>query len=107
MGDQYLALSAARLDGRFVVTASGESDLHEAPRLEQTLTSLAAPGIDLVLEMSGITFIDSTTINALARSKTVLEAKGSNLILQSPSPDIRRVLQMAGVDRGYFEIRDG
>ncbi|KOV85548.1 hypothetical protein ADL03_13735 [Nocardia sp. NRRL S-836] len=55
----------------------------------------------LVVDVSGITFCDSSGISALVRSRSrAVEAAGS-LRLVSPSPAVRRVLDITGLARMF------
>jgi anti-anti-sigma factor len=94
-----LRLSVANTGkGTFVVSATGECDLSRAPRLEKTLRELGTWGSEVALDMSGVTFIDSGTLNVLSRSKRTLERAGSKLVLVSPSRCVTRLLAVTGLE---------
>jgi anti-anti-sigma factor len=106
--DDYkpLALAVSRLsNGVFIVEASGECDLSEVARLDLSLRELAVPGGEVRLDLSAVTFFDSTSLQALMRSKRALEAMESSLVLVSPSPIVARILELSKLD-GFFEVRD-
>jgi anti-sigma B factor antagonist len=53
-------------DGTFVVALTGEVDLHTAPELKAALLRLVAEGpTRIVVDLSGATFVDSTTLGVL------------------------------------------
>jgi anti-sigma B factor antagonist len=81
--------------GTHVVHVSGELDLATAPRLEEALA--AATGEQLVIDLSGCTFLDSAgirTLVAAARDR----AGASPLRIVSADPGIVRLLEITGVD---------
>lgn len=53
--------------------------------------------------MSAVTFLDSSGLNALLRVQMTLSLDGRRLVLQRPTPAVRRVFDIAGL-AGAFEI---
>lgn len=83
-----------------VVAVSGELDAHTAPEL----TAAAAAGLDapqvkhLVLDLSEVSFIDSTGIAALVRLRKRSQELAKALRLRNPGPRVVRVLQITALD---------
>jgi anti-anti-sigma factor len=88
------------------VVASGELDLHAAPFMRQTLSSLLAGGrTHLIIDMSGVTFIDSAMIGVLAdHLRQTREGVGS-LAVVCRSGNVIRTLEVAGI-AGELQILD-
>ena len=111
------------VDGAVVrVAVSGEIDLTTAPLLDEGLAAAAtAPAAshdgsaggpdtgtadgplgaaaDVVLDLRGLDFIDSSGLGVLiTHHKALLEA-GRRLVIESPSPPTLRVLVISGLDR--------
>ncbi|MFI0811950.1 STAS domain-containing protein [Streptomyces echinatus] len=85
-------------DGIRVLTLTGEIDHHTGDRLRQGLDVSGTPRPRLVIDMHGVTFMDSTGINILiAAHRTVTEA-GGWLRLAAPTGPVRRLLSIVGVD---------
>ncbi|MEU9076072.1 STAS domain-containing protein [Kitasatospora sp. NPDC048538] len=59
----------------------------------------------LVIDLAGLTFCDSTGLNALLRTRLEALATGVELVLASPPPQVKRLLELTGTD-GVFTIRD-
>ncbi len=77
---------------------SGELDMVTAGVLRDAISSLAAEHDgSVVLDVAGVTFIDSSGINALVGARHGLTARGHALELRGMSPNVRRVLEVAGV----------
>jgi anti-sigma B factor antagonist len=83
---------------RQVVWAMGEIDLATAPQLRDRLLDAFLDGHgDVVVEMSRVTFLDSTGVGVLANVGTRLRADDRRLILQRPSDKVRRVLEICSL----------
>src|SRR3954454_23432420 len=92
--------SADAGDGVYVVGVRGELDLHTAPELELELCELVARGAArLILDLSGVTFIDSTSVCAIAAAANALDARAGVLVLVTDSPSTSKVLRITGADR--------
>src|SRR5262245_15051484 len=90
--------------GAAVVTLAGECDITEAHRLERALRD-AGRATEVRLDVGELSFLDSSALRVLYAASAELVAVGSRLVLVNPSPGIRRVLEIAGLDR-RFEIRE-
>lgn len=95
-----LAVSSRRLaNGTLVVAASGELDLYRAPELEDALAGpVSECARRLVVDLSGASFVDSTTLHLLLAAARRLDAQGGQLIVVAPDPNVRRVFQITGFD---------
>jgi anti-anti-sigma factor len=84
---------------RTVVRVAGEADATTGA-LRETLAAEAArrPGL-LLVEMSGLTFIDSSALSVVLKLHRELDGSGCAFALVSPSTAVARVLQLVGADR--------
>ena len=82
----------------FVVVVTGDIDLGSAPTVHDRLHGLAAAGPGVVVDLAGVTFIDSSGIHALLASARAIEAAGGTLVIASPSPTVRRLLELVKAD---------
>ena len=92
--ERPLALSVEQQDGATVVSVAGEIDMITAPKLRECL--LAAQG-DVVVDLSAVSFLDSSGIAALINARSQLDAAGGNLTLRNPKGLIRRALEIIGL----------
>jgi anti-sigma B factor antagonist len=83
-------------DGRFRL--SGELDLAGADGLMQQVRPAIERGGDVTLDLSDLTFMDSSGIHAVVMIAKELDGKGS-LVLHSPKGEVANVLALTGVDR--------
>lgn len=79
-------------------TLRGELDPHTAPRLrERVEEALASNRTSLVLDLAGVTFIDSSGLRVILSGHKDANDRGGRLVLQSPSPTARRLLDITGL----------
>jgi anti-anti-sigma factor len=84
---------------RHVVSLRGDYDLSTVPALSEILArAIAADHADLLLDLSGVDFMDSAIVGVIVRAREFLDARSRCLTLQSPSRCASRVLQLCGVD---------
>jgi anti-anti-sigma factor len=85
---------------------SGEIDLVTAPRFRAQLEALIAEAHSpAFVDLSGVTFFDSSGLAALLAARRAAERTDVTLVLVNPSPLTERVLEITGVDE-LFEICD-
>ncbi len=92
-------------DGWVVVATRGEVDLQHAPRLRKALTDSLLGGRGVIVDLSPVTFIDSSGIAALIEAYQMARTGGNAFILAAPSAPARRVLKLARLDT-VFAIAD-
>jgi anti-sigma B factor antagonist len=80
----------------------GEIDAHTAGRLTYAFDD---PG-DLVLDLSGVEFVDSSGLRVLIELHQNRSRAGDTLVLRTPSPAVRRLLEISGV-ADYLTVDDG
>jgi anti-sigma B factor antagonist len=88
----------------FVVLA-GEIDVSTVGLVYERLAELARDGVcHASLNLSAVSFMDSTGISMLVSEHKRMESMGGELILLAPPSAIRRLLEISGLDT-YFNIR--
>jgi anti-sigma B factor antagonist len=92
-------------DGAVVVRLAGELDLYNAHAVRDELLAAAARGpARLVVDLSDVTFIDSTGLGVLIEARTRL-ANRRGFLLAAPGLETRRALEISGLDR-HFAVHD-
>ncbi|WP_306325783.1 STAS domain-containing protein [Streptomyces venezuelae] len=81
-----------------VITLSGEMDLTSRASLEAATRVTPPAGAPLCLDMSGVTFMDSSGLNFLLTLRRRLTAHGSRLVLTGIRDAPMRVLALTGAD---------
>jgi anti-sigma B factor antagonist len=85
-------------EGLSVVSAAGELDLLTAPELYQLGAGAIEQQPTLILEMSGVTFCDSSGFNALLRLRRRALDEGGQLVLAAPPEQVQRLLALTGAE---------
>jgi anti-sigma B factor antagonist len=95
------SVNTAALGGdAFVVTLSGEVDLHAAPALEQALGGvLGLGGTSVALDLCDVSFVDSTTLGVLLRYDERFRDRGGELMVVTDDRRVLRTLEVTGLDR--------
>jgi anti-anti-sigma factor len=95
-----LRISVTAGTGHTLVTVAGECDLHTGRQLRDMLTSEVSRGARrMILDLSGLSFMDSTGMQVLLSVRTVLSVRGGTLALVSPQPVVARILELTGADQ--------
>ncbi|WP_180290358.1 STAS domain-containing protein [Streptomyces sp. TLI_171] len=93
--------------GATVLRLRGELDLDTGRELAEAVDAAVALGSDvLVLDVSGVTFADSSTLRALVLAQQRMEEAAGVLLLAGPlTPAVRRLLEITATDE-YFTVAD-
>ncbi|MGA5732448.1 STAS domain-containing protein [Streptomyces seoulensis] len=81
---------------RTVITVAGEIDLHACPALMDTTSVIPPDGKALHLEMSGVTFMDSSGLNHLLQLHLRLLVEGRQLVIAGLQDQPTQVLLLTG-----------
>jgi len=92
-----LRVSTRELGAAVHVRPTGELDAATAPALRTTLERLSERGRRTVLELDGLTAIDSTGIGLLVHERELASAHGWQLTVTPARAPVMRVLRLAGV----------
>ena len=84
-------------EGLTVVKLLGELDLSTAPQLEECLEGLGPDGADVRLDLSGLSFCDSSGISAIVTAFKRVSKQGGRLSIASPQSAVLRVLEITGL----------
>ncbi|HET6684614.1 MAG TPA: STAS domain-containing protein [Gaiella sp.] len=88
--------------GVVVVSVHGDLDLYSADELGDRLVDAVERGAaSLVVDLSGVAFVDSQGLGALLRGTRRLGAGEGRLRLVVPAPEIRRVFEITSLDQVF------
>ena len=94
-----------RRDGFVVVSLAGELDLYNASTVRETLLECCSEAPErLIVDLSGVKFIDSTALGVLIEARTKL-ANRKGFLLAAPGLETRRALEISGLDR-HFAVHE-
>ena len=97
-----LELHTVEEDDRVVLAVYGEIDATTTSRLRERIRDVFDAGTRrLVVDMSGVNFIDSTGLGVLVGALRYFKEGNGEILLRSPSPIAARVLKVSGLDTAF------
>jgi anti-anti-sigma factor len=93
--DGGFATEVTQIDGATVIHVRGEIDFATCERLRDAIEPHLGPAQTIVLDLSGVEFMDSACLNVLVKARGTLTADGGSLVLRNPSEAARRLLTVA------------
>lgn len=105
-----IEISSERTDeGIAVISISGELDLYTAPRLKEELLAAIDDGVlKIVVDMSGVHFIDSSALGVLIGGVKRLKPDGGGMVLVSIDENVNWIFRITGLNNVFdiFSTRD-
>ena len=96
---QELTVSIRREARSAVIELAGELDLHESRRLSAAVAEILSERVELVeLDATALTFIDSAGLRAILLARAGAAEQGVTFLISGVSPQIRRVMEIAGAE---------
>jgi len=89
-----LTVEIARLEGEVVISVAGEADIASVEQLRDAIEPHLSPRQTIVLDLSGLTFLDSSFLGVLVQARGELGERGGTLLLRNPSETALRVLTL-------------
>jgi anti-anti-sigma factor len=81
-----------------IITLRGEVDMAGVGDLRHAIEPFLAPGQMVVMDLSEVTFADSTLLKVLAEARNELHNAGGSLLVRNPSTATRRLLTIGQLD---------
>ncbi|MBA3717999.1 MAG: STAS domain-containing protein [Actinobacteria bacterium] len=89
-------------DAKHVIALSGEVDLYTAPELKTQMLEVIANGaMDVIVDFTNTTFIDSTTLGVLVGGVKRLREKDGRLSIVCSDRNITKIFEITGLDRVF------
>jgi anti-sigma B factor antagonist len=89
----------------YEVTISGEVDIEAAPAIDAQLDALIDAGARFILlDLGGVTFLDSSGLRCVVRAARAVEDRGGRLTCTGLSGAASKVLEISGL---LEQLRDG
>ncbi|HET9061552.1 MAG TPA: STAS domain-containing protein [Acidimicrobiales bacterium] len=92
---EALRITTERGDGWYRVVPVGDVDIAVAYQLGTAIMAVA--GSTVVVDLSGVTFIDASGVAALVDAQRQVEAGGSRMELRGAQGIVRRVFEIVGL----------
>lgn len=95
-----LSMSSERDGDGHVICLTGELDLASAPAVQRELERVeASDAAAIVVDLSGLTFMDSTGVRLLLTASARSRLDAERLLLLRGPVAVQRVLELTGVER--------
>ncbi len=91
--------------GKVVVKLNGDIDLEHAPRVRELLLDCVGRETDVVVDFTGVDYIDSSGVANLVEALQTANRQGTGFQLVSVTGQAMRVLQLARLEK-VFAIHD-
>ncbi|HEX2155344.1 MAG TPA: STAS domain-containing protein [Acidimicrobiia bacterium] len=93
-----LGIDVSEEGSRAVAALRGEIDYGNVAQLRSSLLGLSqGSATEVVVDMAGVTFVDSTALSVLVQAKQRLAESGRQMSIIDPQPRVIRVLRLAGL----------
>ena len=87
-------LSTREYKGQVVVALRGELDIADAANVAAALTEIVARRPQIIIDLAGLKFIDSSGVAALARARKHARHAGGEVVLAAAQPQVTRLLTL-------------
>jgi len=94
-------LSTRSCDGHAVVALRGELDLVDAVAVAAALTAAAVSQPQIIVDLAGLEFIDSSGVAALARGRRQAWQAGGDLVLAAPQGEVMLALAITRLSDAF------
>ena len=100
MEGEFTVRTAQLGSDTYVVSVTGEADLHTSSEIEDALEDvLRRDGRSVALDLAEVSFIDSSALAMLLKMQPRFKVRGGDLLLVSDDRRVLRTLEITGLDR--------
>lgn len=95
-------IEATGREGRAIrLSVAGRLDATTAPRLLERCHTVEAAGMDLVLDLSAVSFISSSGVGALMILSDRFHDRCQSFLLEPVSPPVRAILELLNLSASF------
>jgi anti-sigma B factor antagonist len=85
---------------RLIIKLDGELDMVSCALLDEALADMDLDGWGaIVLDLRGVSFLDSTGLKAIFRVRGVVHGRGQKFAVTQGSAQVQRLLSLTGLDQ--------
>jgi anti-sigma B factor antagonist len=96
--DEVFAATVQRTGRRtVVVAASGELDMLAVPELTDALRAAVSPGAEVILDLAGLEFIDSTGVHLVLDAYADSRRDGWDFAIRGARGEVMRAFELTGL----------
>ncbi|MEV3987363.1 STAS domain-containing protein [Streptomyces sp. NPDC049837] len=101
MPEEFTTTVTAQPGGDTVLTVSGELDIATGEELRSRLHAALAQSHTVLLDLSGVTFLDCAGMRVLLWARRQAAATGVRLLLYAPSPAVDKILRTTHLETAF------
>ena len=94
-----LTCTQRNLNGAVCLTLTGELDLASVSILQAQFKAMARIEGDVIVDMNGLDYIDSTGAKTLLDARRQLSRAGRRIVLAAVQPMARRIIDVMGLEK--------
>ena len=102
----FLEVTSKIVDGVMVVDIAGELSRRTSSLSNSMKELLADDRSNLVLNLSALTYVDSSALGQLIAIWTSIRNRGGKLIVLRPSPQVRKQFEITKLDTVFTIVTD-
>ncbi len=87
--------------GNLIVAFEGDVDLEHSPKAREVLLGCVARGQDVFVDLSAVSYIDSSGVASLVEAFQASKQKGAQFALVAVNAAALRVLELARLDKVF------
>jgi anti-sigma B factor antagonist len=91
------SVTTDQVDDWLVVSAAGELDVVTSPRLQEVVSGAFLDSKRIVIDLTAVTFMDSSALRVLTQSERDLSARSGELRVIVTPGRVHKVLQLTGM----------
>jgi anti-sigma B factor antagonist len=109
LGEEPFTCAVHRRGRTSEIVLEGELDLAAKPILDEAIATALGPGPveTVIVDLTGVSFADSTTMTWLVQADTRTNTAGGRLVAVAGPGPVRDVLRMTGIDERLTLVADG
>jgi len=82
-----------------ILKLEGELDVYTSPKLKEKIVTSIKSGIPfVVLDLKGLSYVDSTGLGVMAAGLKRLRENDGNMVLVSPQKIVQKILEITNMD---------
>jgi len=86
-------------DDSYVIAADGELDMYTVGPLRELVEGLLADGARrLLVDLTGVTFVESASLSVLLEATRALDARHGRLVIASDDALVLRAIELSGLE---------
>lgn len=108
--DRIPPVEVEKEEQQVIVHVGGEMDIDRAPLLQEALCTLITRSDcppEVVIDLTKLTFCDSSGLNALLQARLTAQEHGRRITLHAPNQQVTKLLELTGTHQLFPISRPG